>query len=154
MEKTQITYLTFKLHEEHFAVDVFSVEEVLHEYKIMAVPEAPEYIEGMVNFRGNIVPIINFRKKFQFPENETDKNKIIVLSIEIRGSNVTFGAIVDKVKNVFKAEPNELKEKPEFGSKYNPEYVTGMIYKNDDFYMILDLERVFSDTEINILNEL
>jgi len=148
------SYLTFKLHNELFAVNVNKVLEVLQEYKIVEVPDAPEYIKGMINFRGNIIPIINFRQKFQFPENETDKNKVIVLEIIIDDNSVKFGAIVDKVNDVFEVEQENMKEKPEFGSKYNPEYMTGMINKNEEFFMILNIEKIFTDKEINIINKL
>ena len=148
------SYLTFKLHNELFAVNVKKVLEVLQEFKIIEVPDAPEYIKGMINFRGNIIPIINFRQKFQFPENETDKNKVIVLEIIIDDNSVKFGAIVDKVNDVFEVEQENMKEKPEFGSKYNPEYMTGMINKNEEFFMILNIEKIFTDKEINIINKL
>ncbi len=153
-KKMTNSYLTFKLHNELFAVNVNKVLEVLQEFKIVEVPDAPEYIKGMINFRGDIIPIINFRKKFQFPDNESKQNKVIVLEITIDENIVKFGAIVDKVNDVFEINEQDVKEKPEFGSKYNPEYMAGMINKNDNYFMVLNIEKVFTDKEINIINKL
>jgi len=148
------SYLTFKLHNEHFAVNVNKVLEVLQEFKIVEVPDAPEYIKGMINFRGNIIPIINFRQKFQFPKNESEQNKVIILEIIIDDNPIKFGAIVDKVNDVFEINEQDIKEKPEFGSKYNPEYMEGMINKDDNYFMLLNIEKVFTDKEIDIINKL
>ena len=148
------SYLTFKLHNELFAINVHHVLEVLQEYNIVEVPDAPKYISGMINFRNDIIPVINFREKFMFPENKTGKNKVIVIDISIDDNSIKFGAIVDKVQDVFEIEEKELKDTPEFGSKYNPEYLTGMIYKNNNHFMLLNLEKVFTDKEIEIVNKL
>ena len=150
---TSNSYLTFKLHKELFAVNVEKVLEVLLEYKLIEVPDAPAYIAGMINFRGDILPVINFRKKFNFPEAENDKKVIIILDIMIEKTVIKFGAIVDSVKDVFEITNDEIKDIPEFGSKYNPEYLTGMINKNEDFFMLLDIEKIFSDKEIEIIND-
>ncbi len=147
------SYLTFKLHRELFAINVNNVLEVLQEYQLIEVPDAPKYINGVINFRGDIIPAINFREKFMFPENDTDKEKIIVIDINIDENSVKFGAIVDKVEDVFETAEEDIKITPEFGSKYNPEYLTGMILKNEKYFMILNLAKVFTDKEIEIINK-
>ena len=146
-----MTYLTFQLHNEVFAAKVEQILEVLSEYEISEVPDAPIYIEGVINYRGDIIPAVNFRKKFMFPEKSKTSKQIIVFDISEQGKNIKFGAIVDKVKNVY--ETTELKERPEFGSKYNPEYIEGMITQNNDFIMLLNIKKIFTDTEIHILTE-
>ena len=150
-EQNSNSYLAFKLYNEYFAVNVNKVLEVLLEYRLVEVPEAPPYIAGMVNFRGDIIPIINFNKKFNLPEANNNKNVIIVMDIIIESDLIKFGAIVDKVKDVFDITGENIKSIPEFGSKYNPEYITGMIHKGDDYFMLLDIEKVFSDKEIDII---
>ncbi len=149
---TLSSYLTFKLHNELFAVSVEKVLEVILEYKLVEVPDAPKYIAGMISFRGDIIPVINFRKKFNFPES-SNKNIIIVMDIVIDENSIKFAAIVDGVKDVFDITDEEIKDIPEFGSKYNPEYLTGMIHKNNDFFMLLNIEKVFSDKEIEIISK-
>ncbi len=154
MAEKSKSYLGFKLYNEHFAINVHKVLEVLLEYRLVELPDAPKYIEGMLNFRGEIIPVVNFRKKFNFPEKEDNQNVIIVVDINIGKDNIKFGAVVDNVKNVFEVEENELKNIPEFGSKYNPEYLQAVVNKNDIFFMILNIEKVFTDKEIRILNKL
>ena len=147
------SYLAFRLHKELFAVSIDKVLEVLLDFKIVSVPDAPIYIAGMLNFRGDIIPVINFKRKFNFPE-ETDKKKIvIVIEIFIKENSIKFGAIVDGVKDVFDITEDEVKKIPEFGSKYNPEYLTGMIVKDNLYFMLLDIEKVFTDKEITVINE-
>ena len=147
------SFLSFKLSKEKFAVSIHKVLEVLLEYKVIEVPDAPPYIQGVINFRGDIVPIINFRKKFNFEEEPDGLNMLIVLEITQNDKTVIFGAVVDAVQNVFEVNPEDIKIIPEFGSKYNPEYLEGMIQADDDFFMIMDIEKVFSDKEIEIINE-
>ncbi len=147
------SYLTFKLHKELFAINVQNILEVLQEFQIVEVPDAPKYISGMINFRNDIIPVINFREKFMFPKNEEKKDKVIVIDIIIDDIAIKFGALVDKVRDVFEIKDEELKDTPEFGSKYNPEYIEAMIYKNSDHFMLLNLEKVFSDKEIKIIKK-
>ena len=147
-------FVTFKLHNELYAVSVHKAIEVLQEYRLVEVPDAPKYIAGMINFREDIIPVINFRKKFKFPEKVADKNKIIVMDIIIDDSSIIFGAIVDDVKDVIRITIDDVKKIPEFGSKYNPEYLTGVIHKNNEFFMLLNIEKIFSDKEIEIINKL
>ncbi len=146
-----MTYLTFKLQDEIFAAKVEQVLEVLSEYQISAIPDAPEYIKGVINYRGEIIPAVSFREKFQFQEQSNDGEQIIVFDISDEIKTIKFGAIVDRVKNVF--ETNKLKERPEFGSKYNPEYLEAMIEHENDFIMLLNIKKIFNDAEIKILSE-
>jgi purine-binding chemotaxis protein CheW len=146
--------LTFKLYKELFAINVLNVLEVLQEYNVVELPDAPKYITGMINFRNDIIPLINFREKFMFPENKPDKNKIIVISITIDDNSIKFGAIVDRVNDVFEIDKDEIKDTPEFGSKYNPEYLNGMIFKNNKHFMLLNLEKVFTNEEIELVSKL
>jgi purine-binding chemotaxis protein CheW len=154
IEKQKKTYLTFKLYKELFAINVLNVLEVLQEYNVVELPDAPKYITGMINFRNDIIPLINFREKFMFPENKPDKNKIIVISITIDDNSIKFGAIVDRVNDVFEIDKDEIKDTPEFGSKYNPEYLNGMIFKNNKHFMLLNLEKVFTNEEIELVSKL
>ena len=149
------TYLSFGIGNENFSVNISKVLEVILEYQIIEVPDAPPFIEGVINFRGDIVPIINFRKKFNFRDSRPGASAmIIVLEITEADKKVVFGAVVDRVHDVFEVNPEQIKSIPEFGSKYNPEYIEGMIKVKDDFFMIMDIEKVFSDKEVDILTEI
>lgn len=146
------TYLSFSISDENFAVNISKVLEVILTYKTVKVPDAPKFIEGVVNFRGDIIPVINFRKKFNFKKIKED-NMLIVLEIKQDSKRIVFAAVVDDVKNVFPINPTDLMPVPAFGSRYNADYIEGMIKQQDDFFMIMNIEKVFSDAEIRIINK-
>lgn len=146
-------YLSFVLNSETFAINIFQVLETLIDFNIIEVPDSPEYIEGVINFRGDIIPAIDFRGKFKFPPSPTPKRVIIVVEIVKGEKEIVFGAIVDSVQDVFKAKKQNIKDAPEFGSKYNPEYLIGMVKKNGEYIMLLDIEKVFTEQEIILINE-
>ncbi|MCP4177050.1 MAG: purine-binding chemotaxis protein CheW [bacterium] len=147
------SYLLFNLHKEIFSINIKTVLEVLLDYKVIDVPDAPRYITGMINFRGDIIPVINFREKFNLEETEVRRNVIVVMEFIGSDKNIKYAAVVDDVVNVIEIEDDKIKPTPEFGSKYNPEYLTGMIQENDNYYLILDIKKVFSDEEIEIINK-
>jgi len=147
------SYLSFSISNEHFALNIRKVIEVLLEYKIIEVPDTPEYILGVINFRDEIVPVVDFRKKFKFKKQDAHAEILIVMEIEKDTKSIMFGALADTVHDVFEVESKHIKPIPEFGSRYNPEYLEGMIQLDKQFFMIIDIAKVFSETEVDILNE-
>ena len=148
------SYLSFLLDKGIFAINVSNVLEVLEKQPVTMVPDAPKYIIGVLNFRGEILPVIDMRLKFNMASSSLDKFVIIVLELEINGKSQLFGAIVDSVADVMEINNNEIKSVPEMGSSYNPEYITGMIKSEKGFIMILNIDKVFSKNEIKlVLNE-
>ncbi len=144
-------YLTFNLNKESFALRIHDVLEVLLDYRIVNVPDAPIYISGMLNFRGDIIPVICLKKKFKFPENDNKDLLIIVIEIKKENKKLKFGAIVDKVSEVIEIPTKDITNIPAFGSIYNPEYINGVIHRNEEYYMFLNIEKVFSDKEFVII---
>ncbi len=153
MGKNKNTYLTFQLNNEKFAVEISDVLEVLINKETIEVPNAPEYIKGIINFREEILPVVDFRKKFKFPENKKSKFSIIVFSLDFDDKEIKFGAIVDKVTDVKEVKKTIVMEAPEFGSKFNPEYLTGMISFKKKHVMILNIKKVFEEQEIDLIQE-
>lgn len=147
-------FLSLRLNTELFAVPVSQVLEVLEKQEITNVPHLPSYIKGMMNFRGEILPVIEAREKFNMPlRPEEDKYVIIVLELEVDGSPMMIGLMVDQVKDVLSFEPTDIKTVPEVGSNYNTDFLEGMIKLEDHFIMVLRMDRVFSQEEISILTE-
>jgi len=151
MDLRKQTYLSFHLGDEVFAIRVDKVLEVLEMPKITKVPKAQKYIRGVVNFRGEILPVVDTRIKFNMIELEEKLNMVvIVLDLVYREKSVILGAIADSVKDVIEINSNDIKSIPEMGSRYNAEYVSGM-WKNDEgFIMILDVDKVFSIEELSV----
>jgi len=147
-------YLSFELNGEIFAITVNNVLEVLENQKLTKVPKAPFYIKGVINFRGEILPVIDTRVKFNMPEKEMDgKSVIIVFDIDLSDKKLFIGGIVDGVKDVIEIADNEIKPVPDMGTKYNSDFIIGMIKNEDQFIMLLNIEKVFSTEEIVNITE-
>ena len=148
------SYLSFQLEDEIFAINVKHVMEVLQMQKITKVPKTPKFIKGVVNFRGEILPIINTRQKFNLPSiKDISKSVIIFLTFKRNEKELKVGAIVDTVLDVTSFKEIDIKDVPEMGSKYNLEFIYGMIKVKKDFIMILDVDKVFSTDELDIFTK-
>lgn len=147
-------YLTFKLAGELFAINVFKTREVLDVTRITRVPTAPAYMRGVVNVRGNAIPVVDLRLKFGLPHAEDTLNsRIIVMELSIEGEAVVVGGLADAVHEVIELEPQEIREPPAIGMRWRTDLILGMGRREESFIIILDIEKVFSAGEIAVLNE-
>ena len=142
-------YLTFLLSEEIFAVDVAKVREILEWTSITKVPQTPDYMCGVINLRGSVVPVIDLRLKFNMAATEKTVNTcIIVVEVEQDGETIVLGALADSVQEVFELEPTQIEPPPRIGTNMNTDFILGMGKQNDSFIMILDVDRVFGDVNL------
>jgi purine-binding chemotaxis protein CheW len=154
MDKNLTSYLTFKLGDEIFAANVSKVIEILEIPKITKVPRSPDFMRGVVNLRGNVLSVIDSRIKFGLAVTEDTVNTcIIVMNIDLDGQNITLGLIVDAVKEVIDIASDSIQAVPEIGSKYNSDFIEGMVKSDDQFIMILNIALLFSSQEANILSQ-
>jgi purine-binding chemotaxis protein CheW len=143
------TYLSFIVGDELYAVNVNKVLEVLEKQSITRVPNAPRYIKGIVNFRGEVVPVFESRAKFNLPDRADDVSYVvIVLDLSKESDLFRIGAIVDKVKDVITIDDNDIKAVPAMSKDYNTEFLQGIFKLNDRFIMLLDVEKVFTGDEL------
>ena len=144
------SYLSFKLGEEIFAANVSKVLNILELTKITKVPKAPEYMKGVINLRGTVLPVIDTKLKFGMEQTDFTPNTcILVLDIEIENDTIHVGGLVDAVQEVLEIEPSQIMPPPNIGSKYRSEFISGMYKLTDDqFIMILDMDKVFSSDEL------
>ena len=143
------TYLTFGLGEETFAMDVSNVREVLDVIDVTKVPRTPDYMLGVINLRGGVVPVVDMRIKFGLPA--TDKSVdtcIIVTEVDLDGETTVIGALADSVQEVFEMAGDEIEPPPSLGMRLNAEFVKGMGKREDRFIIILDVNRIFSTEEL------
>jgi len=148
------SYLTFRLGEETFAANVGKVLNILEMVKITQVPRSPDYMKGVINLRGSVLAVIDTRIKFGLSPTVISKNTcILVLDITIDSEDVTIGALVDSVQEVIEIDENTIQPSPSIGSKYKSEFITGMLKHNDQFIMLLDIDKVFSTEDIVVLKE-
>lgn len=151
---TTQSYLSFKLGEEMFATNVEKVREILQLTKITKVPQAPDYMLGVINLRGIVLPVIDTRVKFKLPLTEhTENTCIVVLSIEMDNESLMLGAMVDSVMEVFELSEDQIKPSPSIGSKYKSDFITGMVRLDDHFIMLLNMEQVFSTDELTLVKD-
>jgi len=143
------TYLSFQLGEEAFAINVSKVLNILEMKPITRVPKSPDYMKGVINLRGTVLPVVDLRLKFGLTENKvTVDTSIIVLSIDKEGETVMLGIQVDSVKEVLEFKSEEIAPSPAIGTKYNSGFIEGMWRVNENFIMILNIDKVFSVEEI------
>lgn len=147
LEATQ--YLTFKLDEEVFALDVATVREILEESSITKVPQTPDFMRGVINLRGSVVPVIDMRLKFGMSKTERTVNTcIIVVEVQLEDEVIVLGALADSVQEVIEMEPSQIEAAPHIGSRLNTDFIRGMGKHDNRFIMILDIDRVFSNAEL------
>ncbi len=142
-------YLAFNLAEEIFSVDVSKVREVLEYMEITKMPRAPDFMRGVINVRGTVVPVVDMRLKFGMTESERTVNTcIIVMEIAFADETTILGALADSVQEVIDLEPDQIEPAPKIGSKWKTEFIKGIGKKNDEFIIILDIDRIFTSDEI------
>lgn len=144
-------YLTFKLVEEVFAVEVAKVREILELTTITKIPQTPDYMRGMINLRGRVVPVMDMRLKFDMPETEQTVNTcIIVVEVLYGEETVVIGALADSVQEVFELEPDQIEPPPHIGTRLNTDFILGIGKNDSQFIMILNIDRTFSNDELDL----
>ncbi len=145
-------YLTFKLSLEVFAVEVAKVREILEYSSITKVPKTPEFMRGVINVRGSVVPVVDLRSKFGMRLTELTVNTcIIVLEIDLDEETTVLGALADSVQEVIELEPGQIEPAPRIGTQLKTEFIKGIGKRGNEFIMILDIDKVFSNNEIRIM---
>lgn len=146
-------YLSFTLGEEDFALEISKVREVLDYTNIIKVPRMPEYLRGVINLRGNVVPVVDLRLKLGMSATERTVNTcIVIIEIELEGKVVQMGALVDSVKEVFTLDPEQIQPPPRLGTKLRTDFIKGMGKRGGTFLIILDVDRVFSNDELALMD--
>lgn len=142
-------YLAFQLDKEVFAVDVCQVREILEFGSVTRVPKTPDYMRGVINLRGGVVPVLDLRLKFGLTASErTVDTCVIVVEVDIAQEKSIIGALVDSVQEVFELEPGQIEAPPKIGTQLRCDFIKGMGKKDDSFIIILDIDRVFSLEEL------
>jgi purine-binding chemotaxis protein CheW len=147
-------YLTFRLGQETFAVDVCQVREILDQAAITRVPQMPDYMLGVINLRGSVVPVVDLRRKFGMAASETTREScIVVLEVDCGGETTVVGAQADAVSEVLDLPAEAIEPPPRLGMKLRTEFIRGMGKKEEQFLIILDIDKIFSTDELALLQE-
>jgi len=156
MSVTEITetrqYLTFRLGDEVFATDVAKVREVLDFTTITKIPRTPDFMSGVINLRGNVVPVVDLRLCFDMSKTEKTVNTcIVVVEMVLDGDSSVIGALADSVEEVIDLEPEHIQPPPRIGTKIRTDFIKGMGKRDAQLIMILDIDRVFSADELSVI---
>jgi len=147
-------YLTFRLDKELLALDVSRVREVLDLCAITRVPRTPEFMRGVINLRGTVIPVIDLRHKFGMTKTEsTIDARIVVMEINLDGIETVVGVLTDSVHDVIDIANDKIDASPETGTRWRREYIRGIGKYDDNFILLLDIDRVFSDTDKGAISE-
>jgi purine-binding chemotaxis protein CheW len=151
-ETTQ--YLTFRLADELFALDIGKVREVMDFASITKVPQTPDYLRGVINLRGSVVPVVDLRLKFGMTMAERTVNTcVIIVEVEMYGEKVVMGAMADAVQEVLDLAPDQIEPPPRIGTKMDTDFICGMGKHTGEFIIILDIDKIFSDRDRAMVQE-
>jgi purine-binding chemotaxis protein CheW len=147
-------YLTFTLAEEDYGIGILKIREIIGILPITSVPQTPEFVKGVINLRGKVIPVVDLRLRFGMERIEyNERTCIIVVEITGQAGTVQLGIVVDAVSEVLNIKAEDIVETPTFGTKLNTEYILGMAKMEGGVKILLDIDQVLSGEEIDDLEK-
>lgn len=147
-------YLSFTLANEEYGIGILKIREIIGMMPITSVPRTPEFVKGVINLRGKVIPVMDLRLRFEMEEMEyTERTCIIVVEIERQAGTVQIGAVVDSVSEVLNVGGTDIEETPSFGTKLDTEYILGMAKIEGGVKILLDIDEVLNDEEVAVLQK-
>ena len=142
-------YLTFALGPEEYGLEILKVREIIGYMDITAVPQTPSYVKGVINLRGQVIPVVDLRAKFGMQTTDvTDQTCIIVVETTQNDRNFSTGIVVDHVQEVLDIAGEDIEEAPQFGSSINTDFILGMGKVGDNVKILLDIDRVLGTSDM------
>ena len=147
-------YLTFTLAEEEYGIGILKIKEIIGMLPITSVPQTPDFVKGVINLRGKVIPVIDLRLRFGIGEIDyTERTCIIVVEIDGQAGTVLIGIVVDSVSEVLNVKGDDIADTPTFGTKLNTEYILGMAKMEGGVKILLDIDRVLNTDEVGMLEQ-
>lgn len=147
-------YVTFSLGEELFGVEVTRTREILSMTPVTRVPQTPDYLLGVINLRGQVVPVVDMRLKLGLPAGkETADTCILVVEVQIDGEVITVGALADAVREVLDIRTDQIEPPPRLGTRLKTEFISGMGKIDDQFMILLNIDRIFNSEELSFIQD-
>ena len=148
-------YLTFTLAAEDYGLEILKVREIIGMMDITAVPQTPEYVKGVINLRGRVIPVIDLRLKFGLEEAEYgERTCIIVVEVKIEIGAVQMGVVVDSVSEVLNINGDDIEPSPSFGARLKTQYILGIAKAKGTIKILLDIDKVMTGEEMAGLENL
>lgn len=150
-----LQHLSFKLKKETFAFEISQVREVLDFTEVTKIPGTPPFMRGVLNLRGNVVPVIDLQLKFGMGRTEKSTNTcVIIVEVTVEGEVTQVGALADSVQEVLDLDSKEIEPPPKIGMNMESKFIMGMGKHNDEFIIILNIAKIFSMEEISMVQEM
>ncbi len=147
-------YLTFKLAGEEYGISILKIKEIIGMMPITSVPQTPDFVKGVINLRGKVIPVVDLRLRFGMESIEyTERTCIIVVEIEGQAGTVMIGIVVDAVSEVLNIKGEDIEETPTFGAKLNTDYILGMAKMEGGVKILLNIDQVLSQEEVTDLEK-
>jgi purine-binding chemotaxis protein CheW len=147
-------YLTFTLANEEYGIGILKIREIIGMMPITTVPRTPEFVKGVINLRGKVIPVIDLRLRFGMGAIDyNERTCIIVVEIEGGQDTIQIGTVVDSVSEVLNIKGEEIEDTPTFGTKLDTDYILGMAKMEGGVKILLDIDRVLSSEEISLLEK-
>lgn len=147
-------YLTFTLAEEEYGIGILKIKEIIGMLPITSVPQTPEFVKGVINLRGKVIPVLDLRLRFGMPSIDySDRTCIIVVEIGGQAETILVGIVVDAVSEVLNIKGDDIEKTPTFGTKLDTDYILGMAKMEGGVKILLDIDQVLSSDELSLLSE-
>ncbi len=147
-------YLTFVLADEEYGLGILKVREIIGYMNITAVPQTPDYVKGVINLRGQVIPVIDLRTNFGMELTEpTEETCIIVVEISRGDRNVSTGIVVDRVSEVLDISGEDIEDPPSFGEAVDTEFILGMGKIGDSVKILLDIDKVLGSADLTAVED-
>jgi purine-binding chemotaxis protein CheW len=145
-------YLTFSLVDEEYGIGILKIKEIIGMLPITSVPQTPEFVKGVINLRGKVIPVMDLRLRFGMPPIEySERTCIIVVEIAGQAGTVQIGIVVDAVSEVLNIKRDDIEETPTFGTKLNTGYILGMAKMEGGVKILLNIDQVLSGDDLSLL---
>lgn len=145
-------YLTFQLAEEGYGIGILKVREIIGMLPVTPVPQTPMFLKGVINLRGQVIPVVDLRLKFGLMEEEyTERTSIIVVEVKGLANNIPIGIVVDTVSEVINIQAQEIEPAPTFGASINTNFILGMAKTEGGVKILLNIDQVLSAEELGAL---
>lgn len=147
-------YLTFSMADEEYGIEIQQIKEIIGMMPITTVPQTPEFVKGVINLRGKVIPVVDLRARFELDTIEyTERTCIIVVEVESQAGTVKMGIVVDSVSEVLNIKGDDIEETPTFGTKMNTDYIQGVAKMEEGgVKILLDIDKVMTTEEIAALS--
>jgi len=147
-------YLTFTLAAEEYGIGILEIKEIIGMLPITSVPQTPDFVKGVINLRGKVIPVMDLRLRFgMMPIDYTERTCIIVVETAGQTGTILVGIVVDAVSEVLNIKGDDIEKTPTFGTKLNTDYILGMAKMEGGVKILLDIDKVLSRDEMSILSE-